>query len=195
MRNECTQEELVKILHWLKDPLNETLLGQFIKEDWAGFEAAGVWDTNTHPASFELLKQRIAKLQQRSLEQKNINRNHHRIRRAVLRIAASFLLPIAIGYATFYLLQHNAKPEPVVYNEITTPMGSKTNIVLGDGTKVWLNSGSKLKIPQKFVGKYREVQLVGEAYFDVKKDARKPFVVRTSKLNIKVLGTTFNVKA
>ena len=79
-------------------------------------------------------------------------------------------------------------------NEINTKNGSKTNLVLPDGTKVWLNSSSQLTYEKNYGNKLREVNLVGEAYFDVVKNAEKPFLIHTTKMDIKVLGTAFNVK-
>jgi ferric-dicitrate binding protein FerR (iron transport regulator) len=189
LKNECTHEELSKILGWLKDPANGKTIEQLIQEDWSNFDTQEI-NISSNKTSFETLKQRIAEIQKGS-----IKTNQHNIGRIVLRIAASLLLPVAIGWATFYILQKNIKPEPMAFNEITAPLGSKTSIQLADGTKVWLNSGSKLRIPQKFEGNYREVTLTGEAFFDVKRDTARPFLVKTSKLNIKVLGTSFNVKA
>lgn len=80
-------------------------------------------------------------------------------------------------------------------NEITINPGSKSKIRLPDGSQVWINSGSKLTYHNSFAGSTREVQLDGEAYFDVVKDAAHPFIVHTSGIDIKVLGTAFNVKA
>jgi ferric-dicitrate binding protein FerR (iron transport regulator) len=190
LQNECNREEMVSIINWLKNPQNEKLIDQFLLEDWSMFEGKEIRQVLQNNESFSILKQRIL-----ALDANKFNQSKHKIRRIVFRIAASFLLPVGIGYLTFCFFQKNIKPEPIVYNEITAPLGSKTTIQLGDGTKVWLNSGSKLKIPQRFVGNYRQVELTGEAYFDVKKDPSHPFIVKTSKLNIKVLGTTFDVKA
>jgi transmembrane sensor len=86
-----------------------------------------------------------------------------------------------------------AQVKPV--NEIAINSGSRTKIQLPDGSQVWVNSGSKLTYEGRFDGSTREVQLEGEAYFDVVKDAAHPFIVHTSGIDIKVLGTTFNVKA
>lgn len=80
-------------------------------------------------------------------------------------------------------------------NEITINSGSRTKIQLPDGSQVWVNSGSNLTYDGNFKGSTREVQLDGEAYFDVVKDASRPFIVHTSGIDIKVLGTAFNVKA
>lgn len=84
---------------------------------------------------------------------------------------------------------------PPVTSEISTRYGSKTNIVLPDGSKVWLNSGSKLTYDKSFGENLREVNLTGEAYFDVVHNATRPFVIHTRAMDIKVLGTEFNVKS
>lgn len=79
-------------------------------------------------------------------------------------------------------------------NQINTKNGSKTSLVLPDGTKVWLNSGSQLVYDKNYGNKAREVSLIGEAYFDVVKNPERPFLIHTSKMIVKVLGTAFNVK-
>ncbi|MDB2606708.1 FecR domain-containing protein [Zobellia sp.] len=83
----------------------------------------------------------------------------------------------------------------LVYNEIYIPFGQKLKINLSDGTKVWLNAGSRLRFPQKFVDteKNRMVFLEGEAFFEVTKNKNKPFIVNTDEVDIKVLGTKFNL--
>lgn len=109
----------------------------------------------------------------------------------------------AIVTAALFLLTPLAKPgsntgetaaaSPL--NEIIINPGSKSKIQLPDGSQVWINSGTKLTYHNSFTGNTREVQLDGEAYFDVVKDAAHPFIVHTSGIDIKVLGTAFNVKA
>lgn len=85
--------------------------------------------------------------------------------------------------------------EPLAANIITTEKGSKTSVQLPDGTKVWLNADSKINYDENFKDDVREVQLEGEAFFDVKKDSSRPFIIHTSTIDIKVLGTKFNVKS
>jgi transmembrane sensor len=75
------------------------------------------------------------------------------------------------------------------------PARSKSTIILTDGTKVILNSASELKYPLSFNGKTRDVYLTGEAFFDVHKDHQHPFIVHTNKMNVRVLGTAFDVKS
>ena len=78
-------------------------------------------------------------------------------------------------------------------NELIIPYGKRSDITLADGTKVWLNAGSKFAFPSKFNGDKREVFLEGEACFKVAKNKAKPFIVHTEKIGIKVLGTYFDV--
>lgn len=81
-----------------------------------------------------------------------------------------------------------------IFNVITVPQGGEYKLILADGTQVWLNSGSSLKYPVVFVKDCRQVDLNGEAYFEVTKSGR-PFIVRTFDMDIKVLGTSFNISA
>lgn len=78
---------------------------------------------------------------------------------------------------------------------VTTDAGMKTRIRLSDGSTVWLNAGSSLKYPYKFDKQVREVFLSGEGYFDVQQHASKPFIIHTEKMDIRVLGTAFNVRS
>lgn len=90
--------------------------------------------------------------------------------------------------------QAEKRADKLVFNELTVPVAGECFIEMDDGTRVWVNSASKLKYPMQFVGEERVVFLEGEACFEVKKD-RKPFVVRTSMGDIQVTGTVFDVKA
>ena len=81
------------------------------------------------------------------------------------------------------------------YNTLTVPVGAEYNLVLSDGTKVYLNAGSELRFPVAFVGDVREVYLNGEGYFEVAKDSTKTFKVHAADMTAIVLGTSFNVKA
>ncbi|OQP59512.1 hypothetical protein A3860_37385 [Niastella vici] len=83
----------------------------------------------------------------------------------------------------------------IVYNTVSTARGNQYQLVLADGSKVWLNSASSLRFPTSFTGNSREVELDGEGYFEITKDATKPFHVKTRTQDIEVLGTHFNVNA
>jgi ferric-dicitrate binding protein FerR (iron transport regulator) len=112
-----------------------------------------------------------------------------------LKIAAAVLLIFMAGFFTskYYMNQNTFSPSTVC--EISTPLGSKTFCTLPDGSQVWLNAGSKLVYPKNFDEKERKVTLVGEAFFKVKTNKNKPFIVATSQMNVRAYGTSFNVKA
>lgn len=85
--------------------------------------------------------------------------------------------------------------EGPVYNTVSTARGNQYQLILADGSKVWLNSASSLRFPTSFTGSRREVELNGEGYFEIAKDASKPFHVKTQTQDVEVLGTHFNVNA
>ena len=87
------------------------------------------------------------------------------------------------------------RPQSVTYREVYAQKGERLVVVLADGTQVYLNADSRLTYPTAFSGKERRVQLQGEAYFTVEKDADKPFIVESYGMMIKVTGTQFNVTA
>lgn len=83
----------------------------------------------------------------------------------------------------------------VAYNTLTTPRGGEYQVILPDGTKVWLNAASSLTYPEQFTGNERRVKLTGEAYFEVAKNKDKPFYVMMNDVQVRVLGTHFNISA
>lgn len=85
--------------------------------------------------------------------------------------------------------------QTLAFNSIHTPNGGRFQVILPDGTKVWLNAASTLKYPQRFNADTRTVELTGEAYFQVKPNKTKPFIVKSAGQEIKVLGTQFNLNA
>lgn len=111
------------------------------------------------------------------------------------KAAAVIIILLAVGSLFWIYINSQKVPllnEPV-YNEVYAMFGTRSSIILGDGTVVWLNAGSSLKYPDKFTQKERQVYLKGEAYFEVKSDVSRPFIVKTSNLLIKATGTKFNV--
>jgi len=108
------------------------------------------------------------------------------------KIAAILLLPI-IGISIYvFINQFNSDP---IYFQTIAQRGQKSQLTLPDGTKVWLNSDSQIRYSDNFGKKNRSVELTGEAYFEVTKNAHKPFLVKAGEEEVKVLGTRFNIKA
>jgi len=101
----------------------------------------------------------------------------------------------AILLFAFPMFNWNQGTDKGRISEIIAPKHGLSKIQLSDGTRVWLNSGSKLGYDANYGVKFRKVTLVGEAYFDVAKDAQHPFIVTTSTISIKVLGTQFNLRS
>lgn len=111
--------------------------------------------------------------------------------------AAILIGIILLSAPALYFLSSNGSKQDrlLAKNVISVPLGSKSKIILPDGTEVWLNAGSKLTYDMSYGRKTREVNLIGEGYFKVTRQEKKPFIVHTVKANIKALGTEFNVKA
>jgi ferric-dicitrate binding protein FerR (iron transport regulator) len=189
LNNSCTKAELNEFIDWIKSPENEEELKNLIAKDWSTIQLHERYGEVSN-RSFENLLKKIdtEKTTIRSLESKKLSK-------VLLRIAVSIILPVAIGLGSYYAINSIENSSNIASNKITAPKGSKTQVLLADGTSIWLNSGSTLEYPQTFKKKIREVKLTGEGYFDVAKNPDKPFVVKTSDLNIKVLGTIFNVKS
>lgn len=121
-----------------------------------------------------------------------------RRRKAIGYVSSSaailILALISWALAHSYMMNNNSL-DTLVYTETLVPLGSRSLVTLPDGTKVWLNAGSRLRYPILFGKITREVYLEGEGYFDVAHDKNKRFLVKTSEITIKVFGTQFNVKA
>lgn len=114
--------------------------------------------------------------------------------RTFQKIAAILITPLALAFMAYLVYQPKAGELPEAWAEIQCPMGVRTRFILPDGTTGFLNSGSTLGYPVRF-GEARQVKLSGEAYFDVSHHDKSTFLVKTSNLNIQVLGTRFNVIA
>ena len=93
-----------------------------------------------------------------------------------------------------YKIMNDTMKTETIYNTVTVPRGGEYKLVLADGTIVWLNSDSHIRYPVTFSGNTRQVELEGEAYFEVAKDVEKPFIVRMNEYNVRVTGTQFNVR-
>jgi len=152
--------------------------------------------------AFELLEKKAFRSNENNINYEQVNsfaayklKKKNYVRKVFIytAIAASILL---VCYTLIFFYQPKYTSKSVLpHSEIVTLKGQKSKITLPDGTQVWLNSDSKISYPEKFEGTSREVQLIGEAFFDVAHNKNKPFIIHTKEMNIKVLGTAFNVKA
>ena len=108
------------------------------------------------------------------------------------KIAAIFIIAFTVVYS---FIINEETTDPANMQTIFVPPGQRAELTLTDGTKVWLNAKTTFSFPDRFTADSRNVILDGEGYFDVAKDAEKPFTVKTEKYDIRVLGTEFNVTA
>ncbi|HEY9260759.1 FecR family protein [Chitinophaga sp.] len=121
------------------------------------------------------------------------SRPRYHIRRFLTMAAALTGLLVLSWWGVKQFRRPHQAPMAARIETIAKP-GAKSRLLLPDGSIVWLNSGSRISYPANFTDSIREIELEGEAYFDVAKDPGRPFMVRTRDLNVRVLGTAFNVK-
>jgi len=114
--------------------------------------------------------------------------------KSFLKYAAGFAILCTLGIIGYHSFRNQRGNQPVVWSTVEAPYGSRSKVTLADGTQVWLNAGSQLKYSSSFGIEERKIFLNGEAYFAVT-HSRKPFVVSTEFLEVRVHGTEFNVKA
>lgn len=110
----------------------------------------------------------------------------------VIKIAAILFIAFFVSRNFF---QDNHVISEMAMQNVYVPAGQRSQVTLGDGTKVWLNANSTLKFPTQFYGHTREVSLDGEGFFEVTTNKEKPFIVKTNKYNVRVWGTKFNLTA
>ena len=185
IKGETSTQENQEIIFWLRaDAENQKtyslLKATLISEELATIETADTDDIHT------ALKNKIKKKK----------------RLYATSIAATIVLLISLGY--FYTIMNGSLDdhensrslvESTLLKEATTKSGGKLLVTLPDGSTALLNAESKLVYAEKFGNHSREVTLIGEALFDITHNPKKPFIVKTADFNIKVLGTTFNVKS
>ncbi|WP_119080049.1 FecR family protein [Chitinophaga alhagiae] len=116
-------------------------------------------------------------------------------RRVVMKWLTAAAAVVLLAAAAWWLMPARNTAAPAVAEEVHAEKGTRSRVTLPDGSVVWLNADSRLTYKDDFNGALREVYLEGEAYFDVVKDADKPFIIHTARMHIRVLGTTFNVRA
>ncbi len=158
-----------------------------MENHWLNFETGSAASPETD--------QLLDKIQHQIRLDENNRRRNLKIWTMLQRIAATLFVPLLLAFLAYiYLGREHVLPGQTAYAEIQCPLGVRTRFELPDGTTGFLNSGSTLKYPVQFTGN-RRVKLSGEAYFEVSHDANSPFHVKTRNLDIKVIGTVFNVIA
>jgi ferric-dicitrate binding protein FerR (iron transport regulator) len=200
LANEASPEELHE-LHLLQED-NPTLFHEMeaIENLW---NSESQEDTDYLEATYHLHYEKMKKLgiepkhADELPEEDEVNSSFFTSRR---RKSIAMLSLVTIAVAAFFIFKRPIAELPaadmaIIPKELATKNGVSTKMVLPDGSTVWLNAGSKLDYTRIGSSGNREVQLTGEAFFDVVKNPERPFIIHTSKIDVKVLGTKFNVKA
>ncbi len=188
--------ESEQIRNWLINPENEAEVRKVLGEIWANSHISLI---GNKPDFNVLLKKVHYRLDQQILQKKKKENPGRIIYRLFAKIAAVLLLPLLI-LTTYLYFNFNQSfdtqiaGEPSI-REIYTKPGTRTKIELSDGTLVWLNDGTVLKYPEYFKGNDRQVFVDGEAYFEVKSNPEKPFIVNNPIMKTIVTGTHFNIYA
>ena len=195
--NKTQAEYQEKIQHYLKGELSgeeEKMLFDWLDESSENYDSFQtiVRENEFKIATTEDAEKAWLRFRAHINEQKPQNkRNILFIRRHWIQAAAVLLLALLAGFfGNSYLnrLQSNKQ-----FCELIVPYGDKKQIDLSDGSKIWLNAGTKLRYPKKFVGETRNIEIDGEGFFEVAKDKSHPFIISTPTFEVKVLGTTFNL--
>ena len=150
----------------------------------------------TEPMMKDQLWQRITEARQVEQKQQPTNVIRMSIWFKMATIAAMLALLAGVGvYVSNYMLDQSPDDVLIAYQEVALPLGKKARITLPDGTKVFLNAGSRLRYPEKFSKTERRIFLEGEGFFEVTKNPKKPFYVQTRQTTTGVLGTRFNLQS
>ena len=196
LQGNCTETEFEQLVLWFSEcSLTESDRGM-VQDIWDEFE----------PEDIPVERIKYTQVLDKIHHQINVNQHStqlvnqkksikYRILTIITRVAAILLLPVLTLLFYTNLSDRDRYADNLNDLEVEAPAGSRMHIELGDGTRVWLNHGSKLKYPHRFEGENRKVFLTGEAYFEVAHNSAVPFIVGTNRLEVKATGTAFNVSA
>ena len=202
--NSCSEEELQIILAWFADSAKTTEGKALLFKLWEELpdedgnlktDFAFILDKIHHKVNLDQSKKLLEKSYQNPVKYKR----RKYFKKLFSKAAAILLFPVfGLGlYMTckYQTSRHSQISVNQAYNEIYSSVDAITKVTLPDGSSVWLNHRSTLKYPAMFHGDSRTVELTGEGYFEVTHDPKMPFFVKTGKIQIKAVGTTFNIMA
>ena len=182
---EANDEEKEFISKWLSEDLSHEALYIELKAAW---HASDFYE-NSHSIdvgkAYNLFRKKIS----------NQKTKVFTLQFSKLKVAASIALLVSIGALLFFIIEKKHNNAPSFSQEIAVPNGQQKKIILSDGTTVWLNSASTLKIDNDYGKKNRNVYLEGEGYFEVVHDKNLVFTISTKDYTVRDIGTEFNIKA
>jgi len=179
---EGSEEDIRLVENWLDENENNKKIYSTLLEMWNTEKLT----TENQQSLFDSVRRKITVYENRPKRRFYITN--------LFKIAAVGFLLLALNLA-FYVFREKPVPETVSWQEIVVPRGNRMKITLPDSTSIWLNNETKFRYASNFSATNRQVELSGEAYFDVHHDSENPFTVKIGKKQIKVYGTRFSVNA
>ena len=199
LNNRCTEAEVNEVFHWINTNALDEKDKKWSIEVWNSQRETNEMYNENFYAIFDKIQERIDGNNQNVNAKASESLKLSVLANWITKAAAILLIPVLTFL--FYTLSVK-KIESDKYTKLATdsleviaPFGSKTVVQLSDGSEVQLNYGSKIKYPYFFSSDAREVTLTGEGFFKVAHNPEKPFIVKAGSLNVKAVGTTFNVSA
>lgn len=183
LHDELDETEKASLNEWLQESNENRLLFNEIKKTWEAVSMLEKMKKIDEEKAFHKLSRQLFRDRRQA------------IWKTLQKVAAVLFIPLLI-VSVFYYVNGISKLRQLssVYQTIETPPGMRSSLVLADGTKVWLNSGSTIRYPL-YPGNERYVEMKGEVFFEVKKDKSRPFIVNAGDVSIEVTGTSFNCRA
>ncbi len=202
--NRCTDEELHQIYAWLCSSTDEEETTAFMKNSWQGVEYTAEVSAEDK-ASMARMRQEVWNIIESQSVEKDMNQSQgipkqkHQPGQYFnwTKIAAAILLLMMVG-GVFYGVRRatfDSEISNITYIEKSNPRGQKSTVFLKDGSKVILNSSSSIRYASNFGEANRDIELIGEAFFEVRENKNIPFNVRSGDITTQVLGTSFNINA
>ena len=179
-------DEIKQLKRLLVDQIHQEEFDEWLADNWISSEY------NDVPVSYDKLKQGVIQYDKNTREGGATRRLLGRVALYYQQIAAVLLIPLLLG-VVYVTLNRTSTDENIYTAE--APLGQKAKVELPDGSHVWLNSGSTISYSSDYNRKSRDINLKGEAFFDVAKNKQKPFFVHTQALDVEVTGTKFNLNA
>lgn len=192
LNKECSTAEQELVNRFLNEPDAEMMLNEVLSEELE----TDLKDIGQRAVSGKDQKRWESEFLHRATGKQSFF-DQIRLQPLMLKVAATFTI-IVSGFGGYQLLHPTAKKteqHQLVYLEMNNPKGRRTMITLTDSTVVYLGAASGIKFPKQFSGRSREIFLYGEAFFEVRKDPAKPFIVHTGTVQTRVLGTSFKIEA
>lgn len=179
-----TTEEVHKLLDDVHSPEHCELLDEL---------SSDVWEESATLQPLTDLEREQYKREARQLLKRIGHKKHTWLRRIAV-IAASAAAVVGFVWGSISYFDYTSKQQ-ISYLEASTTYGERKKLILPDGTRLMLNSCSRVRYPKSFTGEERKIELEGEGYFQVYRNEKQPFIVSTHRFNVRVLGTSFDVKS